>query len=183
MKNKSKNINFALLISLVICISIIVVMAALWFIDSNGRSDGNITAETTSTTAVSTATESGEITTTSERNVEISTPYCTLLCPESRYALIRYESTETDGLYTMNFYGTVNGQEYSILNVYFSDTPVASKIGSIQHNGEKLYFCVETFEMPDEENQNEDDIVTYYSLVDIVNNIIGSVELLPNYER
>lgn len=182
MKYNTK-INVILILVVLIFIINIVILITIFNKDSNDYFDAVDSERSTlevvdETTLISLETEHAEIL---ENNIDIYTPFCVLSFPESKSNDFRYETIEAEGVYTMRFFCNINGQEYNMYNVYFCKAEIGIYIGDIMVDDNKIQFCVESFDMPDEKNQNEEHVVAYYSMMDSINTVIQSVKSSHNF--
>lgn len=116
--------------------------------------------------------------------IEVETPYCTLKYPNKWPDKVKYSTGNNDGVYCVSFNCTLdNGTEHKMIDVFFGDSTVGSRIGRVLYNDQIVDFYVLTYDMPNVDTASVEAYEKYYEMLDGVNDIIESVMASPEYVK
>lgn len=115
--------------------------------------------------------------------MDIETPYAVLQYPEIWQDQIRIEQNE-DAVYTVSFYGSVEGKEEQHLFDLFFGGEEGFCLGSINHSGAKVDVYLDVCELVTDDTWSEDEVLQLRGMQEDSSYVVESLsELMIQFEN
>lgn len=193
LNKEKKKSNKGIVIALIACVAVLAVVLSIAFwpgwqeqVSADDTTPQNSTAgeETVPDDGTVEGTEGteGQTETAGSDVIEITTDYCTMYYPNEweEYLDIREECVEASVV--KHFYCLIADEEYRLFTICFGETEVGNLFGYLPADGGKVAVYIDCSFLPTDHTLTEEQVQTFYNMLDGVNSITQSIAACEGYE-
>ena len=117
----------------------------------------------------------------SSSTITVKTPYCDMKYPSEFNDYLEIKEFNENGIYTKQFLCRLSSIQYKLFAVHFGEGATGDFFGYLTTDEGKISVYIECYERPETELIGEEEQMTYYYMMNGINDIARSISETPGY--
>ena len=113
--------------------------------------------------------------------ITVKTQYCEMKYPSEFNEYLEVKEFNENGIYTKQFLCTLSSGQYKLFAVHFGEGATGDFFGYLTTDEGKISVYIECYERPETELIGEEEQMTYYYMMNGINDIARSISETPGY--